>query len=47
MSNKPYQPDRFTQNLTPIETLQEENQQLKHLVNRFSTVKIEFYIHFV
>lgn len=33
MSSKPYQPDRFTQNLTPIETLQEENQQLKHLVN--------------
>jgi hypothetical protein len=33
MGNKPYQPDRFTQVLTPIETLQEENEQLKHLVN--------------
>lgn len=33
--NKPYQPDRFTHMSTPIETIHEENQQLKQLVNRF------------
>jgi hypothetical protein len=33
MGNKPYQPDRFTQVLSPIESVHAENQQLKHLVN--------------
>lgn len=33
MGNKPYQPDRFTQVLSPVETIQAENEQLKHLVN--------------
>ncbi|CAM4758915.1 unnamed protein product [Rotaria magnacalcarata] len=34
MGNKPYQPDRFTQVLSPIETVHEENEQLKHLVEK-------------
>jgi hypothetical protein len=33
MGNKPYQPDRFTQVLSPTESIHAENQQLKHLVN--------------
>jgi hypothetical protein len=33
MGNKPYQPDRFTQVLSPIEAVHAENEQLKHLVN--------------
>ncbi len=42
MGNKPYQPDRFTQILTPIETLHEENEQLKHLVNFITKTKNYF-----
>ena len=33
MGNKPYQPDRFTQVLSPVEAINAENEQLKHLVN--------------
>lgn len=40
MGSKPYQPDRFAQVLSPAETLHEENEQLKHLVN------IEIHISF-
>ncbi|CAF0856308.1 unnamed protein product [Adineta steineri] len=34
MGNKPYQPDRFTQVLSPVETVHAENEQLKHLVEK-------------
>jgi hypothetical protein len=32
MGNKPYQPDRFTQVLSPVEAVNAENERLKHLV---------------
>ncbi|CAF1380955.1 unnamed protein product [Adineta ricciae] len=34
MGSKPYQPDRFTQVLSPVEVVHSENQQLKHLVEK-------------
>jgi hypothetical protein len=46
MGNKPYQPDRFTQVLTPIETIQQENEQLKHLVNQFKEEQNTFIYFF-
>jgi hypothetical protein len=32
-ATKPYQPDRFTQVLSPVETVHAENEQLKYLVS--------------
>lgn len=40
MGSKPYQPDRFTQMSTPIETVHEENQQLKQLVKMMELVRM-------
>ncbi|CAF1155940.1 unnamed protein product [Rotaria sordida] len=34
MGSKPYQPDRFTQTLSSVETVHAENEQLKHLVEK-------------
>ncbi|CAF1014974.1 unnamed protein product [Rotaria sp. Silwood1] len=34
MGNKPYQPDRFTQVLSSVDTVRAENEQLKHLVEK-------------
>ena len=39
-TNKPYQPDRFTQVLSPVETVHAENEQLKYLVST-SVVALE------
>jgi len=36
MGNKPYQPDRFTQVLPPVEAVNADNERLKHLVNMHS-----------
>ena len=47
MGNKTYQPDRFTHMSTPIDTIHEENQQLKQLVNTLGLIGRRVYGIFV